>query len=174
MHWPHLMQAFWSIAWGFFGSPWIACTGQLPGAQGAALALVWVDPVGEQAGALLGGTLLIADMGLVLVAEIADRCQNGVRGRLTQTAQCAVLDTLAELFQQLHIALFALALADAVEDLQNTRRADAARRTFPAGLLGRKAQEEPGHIDHTGAVIHNDHTAGTHDGASRASGPCSR
>ena len=64
-------------------------------------------------------------MGLILVAEIADRCQNGVRGRLTQPAQCAVLDTLAELFQQLHIALFALALADAVEDLQNTRRFDA-------------------------------------------------
>ena len=66
--------------------------GALLGTQAAADALLGIDGVGQQSGALLSGALLLIDMCFVLVAEVADSGKYGVGSSLAQAAQCAVLD----------------------------------------------------------------------------------
>ena len=108
------------------------------------------------------------DVGFELIAEVPDGGEDRVRGRLTETAERAVLDSVAQLFEFLDVALFALAFDDAVEDLEHPLRAEAAVDTFTAALLGGEVQEKLRHVDHTGGLVHDDHTAGTHDGTGGA------
>ena len=107
----------------------------------------------------------VADVLDVLVAEMADRRQHGVRGRLAQTAQRRLLDPLAQLDQAFHVGLFALARADAFEDLQHPFGAHAAGHALAARFLLHKLEEEPGHVDHAAVLVHHDQAAGAHDRA---------
>ena len=45
------------------------------------------------------------------------------------------------------------------------RRAGAAGNALAAGLGHAELDEEAGHVDHAGGVVHDDHAAGAHDGA---------
>ena len=67
--------------------------------------------------------------------------------------------------EALDVALLALAAADALEDLEHPLGADAAGRALAAGLVLREVEEEAGHVDHAGVLVHDDHAAGAHDGA---------
>ena len=44
-------------------------------------------------------------------------------------------------------------------------RADAAGRAFAAGFVAAEFEEEPRDVHHAGIFVHDDQTAGTHDGA---------
>ena len=110
--------------------------GALLGTQRAADALVCIDGVGQQSGALLCGALLVVDMILILVTEVTDGGQNGVGSSLAQAAQSAVLNGNAQLFQQLDVAVLALAVDDALQDLTEALGADTAVDTLTAGFLG--------------------------------------
>jgi hypothetical protein len=80
----------------------------------------------DQRRANAGAAPLVADVLHVFVAEVADRREHGVGGRLPQPAQRGLLDRFAQLHQPVHVGLGAPAFADAVDDLQHPLGADAA------------------------------------------------
>ena len=61
--------------------------GAVSRAERTALTLVGDDPVFDQVAALARGTLLVLDVGFVLVPEVFDSCENGVGSSLTETAE---------------------------------------------------------------------------------------
>ncbi len=119
----------------------------------------------HQRGADTGFTVLVADMLLVLAAKVADGGEYGIRRGLAEPAERCFLDFGAELDKPVDVLVLAVALADAVENLEHPLGADSARRTFPARLLLHELQEESGDVHHTGGIIHDDKTARAHNGA---------
>ena len=65
-------------------------------ADGDLAGSVTTRPAGRGAGRPPAGHVPVADEGLVLVAEVAQRAQHRVRGRLAQAAQAGVLDHVAQ------------------------------------------------------------------------------
>ena len=120
---------------------------------------------GKQGLALPGRALVVADVGHVLVVEVVERGQHGVRGSLSQSAEGGVLDDLAQVLQRVEVFHRALALGDFVENLVQPLVTHPARRAFPAGFLHREVEVELGHGYHTVVLVHDNHTAGTHHGA---------
>ena len=112
-----------------------------------------------------GLAVLVADVRLVLVAEVADVGQHRVGRRLAEAAERRLLDRLAEVDEALDVALLALAVADARDDLEHALGADAAGRALAAALLLDEVEEEARHVDHAGVLVHDDEAAGAHDGA---------
>src|SRR5512139_129599 len=78
-------------------------------AQRAAGARRLVDHVGDEAGAAMGGTAPLDDVRLVLVAEVAQRGEGGVRSRLAEAAQRRRLHVRTQLLELLHVGGRALA-----------------------------------------------------------------
>ena len=112
-----------------------------------------------------GLAVLVADVGFPLVAEVADHRQHGVGGRLTEAAERGLLDHGAELLKALDVALFTLAGADALDDLEHALGADPAGRALAAALLLGELEEEARHVDHARVLVHDDEAARAHDGA---------
>ena len=75
----------------------------LAGAGRTADTLVFVDGVGDEVAALAGGAVVLTDVGFELIAEVPDGREDRVRGRLTETAERAVLDGVAQLFELLDV-----------------------------------------------------------------------
>ena len=119
----------------------------------------------DQRRANAGPAVLVADVLDVLVAEVPDRGQHRVGGRLPQPAERRVLDHLAQLDEPLDVGLLALALADAVEDFEHPLGAHAAGDALAARLFLDEFEEEPGHVDHAAVLVHDDQAAGAHDRA---------
>ena len=119
----------------------------------------------EHAGADAGFAVVVADVGLELVAEVADVAEHRVGRRLAEAAEGGVLDGLAEFDERLDVAFLALAVADAGDDLEHALGADAAGRALAAALLLGELQEEAGHVDHAAVLVHDDEAARAHDGA---------
>jgi hypothetical protein len=94
-----------------------------------------------------------------------DGGKHGVGGRLAQAAKRRGLDVLAQPLQLFDVAFLALAVDDALQNLQHAPRADAARRALAAALVHGEIQEEAGDIHHAVVFVHHDHAAGTHHGA---------
>ena len=69
------------------------------GAKGAAAAFFRIHNKVHKLFADAGGAALVQNMGLILIAEIAQGGQNGVGGRLSQTAEGVFLDVLAKLLK---------------------------------------------------------------------------
>jgi hypothetical protein len=69
------------------------------------------------------------------------------------------------MFQKFHVTFLAFACADVLEDFPHAANAFPAGDTLAAGLFLQKGQKILSDIDHTRAVVHDDHTAGTHHGA---------
>ena len=72
---------------------------------------------------------------------------------------------LCQLLQAVQILHGSLALCDLLQDLQHPPCAHPAGCTLAAGFIYRKLQEELGDIYHTGILIHDDKSAGSHHGA---------
>ena len=142
--------------------------GALSSTDGTTLTLGLVDLVSTQSNTFLSGALLLTDVSVVLIAEVTDGGQNGVGSGLTQAAQSAVLNSQAQLFQQLDVAFATLAGNNTAQDFLQTLGTDTAVDTLTAGLVLGEVQEELGHTHHAGGLVHNDHTAGAHDGAGSA------
>ena len=86
----------------------------------------------------------------ILVAEVFYGRENRVRSCLTESAERAVLDSAAELFEKLYVALAAVALDDAGQYLLHALRADTAVNAFSAGFFRCEVEEEFRHADHAG------------------------
>ena len=110
-------------------------------------------------------TVLVLDVRVVFVAEVADRGKHGVGRRLAQSAEGRVFDDPPETFQFLDISFLSFALADARDDLEHPLGADAARRTLAAGFILHELEKEPRHVHHAGIFVHHDQAARAHDGA---------
>ena len=108
---------------------------------------------------------MVLDVRLELVAEVADHRQHRVGRRLAEAAQGGLLDLLAEVDEPLDVALFALAVADARDDLEHALGAHAARRALAAALILDEVEEVARHVDHAGVLVHDDEAARAHDGA---------
>src|SRR5512133_3219792 len=134
-------------------------------AQRAACARRLVDHVGDEAGAAMRGTAPLHDVRVVLVAEVAQRGEGGVRSRLAQAAKRRRLDVLTQLLEPLDVAGRSLAGDDPLEALEHPQRPDPAARALPAGLVLRELEEEAGHLHHAGGVVEDDHAPGSHDRA---------
>ena len=144
-----------------------AARGALLGAERAAGAGLGVDVVGDQRLALAGRAALLVDVRLVLLAEVLDGGEHRVGRRAAEGAERAVDDVVAELLEQLDVALAAVAGDDAVEHLEHALGAEAAGHALAARLLLREVEEEARQVDHAGLVVDDDHAAGADDGAGR-------
>ena len=110
--------------------------GAVLGAERAADAIVG-DAVRDERLALARGAAAV-EVRLVLIAEMFERRQHGVRRGRAQPAHAALRDHVAELFEPFEVARSRLARAEAFEDVEHPLRSHAARRALPARLLLRK------------------------------------
>ncbi|OPZ46054.1 MAG: hypothetical protein BWY94_00921 [Actinobacteria bacterium ADurb.BinA094] len=141
--------------------------GALLGAEHAAGAQLGVDVVGDQRLALAGRAALLADVRLVLVAEVLDRREHRIGGGAAQRAERALDHVTPQLLEQLDVSLAPLALDDTVERLEHAFGAEAAGDALAAALVLGELEEETRQVDHAGLVVDHDHAAGADDGAGR-------
>jgi hypothetical protein len=109
--------------------------------------------------------MVMPDVILELLAEVADVTEHRVGGRLAQPAERGVLDGLAQLQQLLDVAFPPFTVADAGDDLEHALGAHPAGSALAAALLLCELQEEAGHVDHAAVLVHDNEAAGAHDGA---------
>ncbi|MPN24205.1 hypothetical protein SDC9_171599 [bioreactor metagenome] len=102
---------------------------------------------------------------LVFLPEMLDGGKHGIGCRLAQAAQRGVLDHLSELDQLFNVAFLALALGDALQNLQHALGPQPAGYAFPAGFLLYEFHKETGYVHHAGVLVHADESARPHDGA---------
>ncbi len=112
-----------------------------------------------------GRTVFISDMRLVFISEVSDGAQNGIGGGLTESTQCRVLDDIGHLHESLDVSLAASPLADIGEDFQHPFCSLAAGGTLAAGFILAEVHEETRHIDWAHVLVHDDKTAGSHNGS---------
>ena len=139
--------------------------GAVAGASRTTFTLVSVDDILFEGLALSGRTFLFGHVSHVLIPEVVDGGQNGVRGGLTQTAEGGVFDDLAEVLQQGEVFHGAVTLGNAAKDFAQALVTDTARGALTAGFLHGEVEVELGDGDHAGGLVHDDHTAGAHHGA---------
>ena len=104
-------------------------------------------------------------MRFVLLAEVFQSGEYGVRSRLTETTERAFLYLIGEVEERIKVFHDALSLGDAFQDFKHPFRADAAEGALPAGLFLDEGQEEFGDVDDACRLVHNHHSAGAHDSA---------
>ena len=111
-----------------------------------------------------GRTLVIFNMGPVLLGERAQRADHRIRRRLPQAAQAGVLQQVAEFFQHLHVLRRGVHVARSPsQNAVHLVRSDAAWNALAARLGHAEVHEVFGHVDHAGAFVHHDHAARAHD-----------
>ena len=134
-------------------------------AQRASAAFVRVYVIAYKLRTFSSGTAVFFYVSLVFVAEISERGENGIRSRLTESAERAVLYLSAQLFEQLDISVSAIALAYPLKSFSQAHSTDAAWYALPARLVCCEIEKEFCHAHHAGVLVHNDHTARTHHAA---------
>ena len=107
---------------------------------------------------------MLPDVGLVLVAEVADRGQHRVGRGLPQATQRRGFDLPRQLFQVFDVARLALPGADALQRGQHGLGPYAAGHTFAARLLLRETHKVARQVHHAGVLVGDDQAAGAHDG----------
>ena len=101
-------------------------------------------------------TAFLFDVRFVLVAEMLDRRENGMRRTLSQTAQTARQNIFGQALQLFDVAFLTLARADALQDFENASRPDTTRHTLAAAFVLDEIHKEPCDIDHAGTFVHYD------------------
>ncbi len=150
MPWRHVVRLIDCIDWA------------VPRAQTAANALVGVNRERQEVLADASGALLVPDVGDVFLAEELERCQHRVWSSLSQAAQRVRLDVVAEFLDAIKVLHGALALRDLVEQLKKPLGANTTRRALATGLIDGEFQEELGHVNHAGVLVHDDEATGAH------------
>ena len=102
-------------------------------------------------------------MFFVFFTEIFDRCKNRIWRAFAESAERASLLS-SELLKFLYITFFAFAGCYLLKYLQHLIGAYPAGRTFSAGFGLGKGKEKLCNVHHAVVFIHDDHSAGTHDG----------
>jgi len=124
---------------------------------------ICVDGIRQQIFADTGWAMFVVNVGLVLIAKMANGRQHRIRSRLPQPAQRSTLDSLANSLQLFDIIWVGAALANSINNVQHPRYTDAAWNAFSARFLLHKFQEEPRHVNHAGIGIHYHKSARSHD-----------
>ena len=106
----------------------------LLGADAAADTGVHVDGVANEVLAHAGGALLVHDVSHILVAEVAQGGENGVRSRLTQAAERCGLDVVAEFLHTVQVLQLTVTGDDLVQQLKQALGTDTAGGALTAGL----------------------------------------
>ena len=112
----------------------------------------------------LGTALLVTDMLLILLTETLHGTENRKGCTLAKTAKSHTLNHGCKLFQLIKIGHFTSALYDFLQNLQHSLGALTARNALAAALPLGKAHEETGNLYHTGILVHNNQSAGAHNG----------
>ena len=107
----------------------------------------------------------VVDVGFVLVAEVPEGGEDGVGRGLPQAAHGGILQRFGQLLEHIQVLGHALALGDALQDLQHALGAHAAGQALAAAFVADEVHEVAGGIDHAGVLVHDDEAAGTHDRA---------
>ena len=137
----------------------------LLGANAASRALLCIDLETDQGLADAGRTFLVAHVRDILIAEILEGTQNRVRRRAAECAQGTVDYTLGHGLQKFNVALFPFAFTDVLQYFIHPVNPFPAGNTLAAGFKFEEIDEVPRDVDHAGAFVHDDHSAGTHHGA---------
>ena len=124
-----------------------------------------INIIMEQGFADASRAFFIPNMSIILFTKIPDRGQYGVCSRSSEAAKRKIVRETADFIQQLNVAFTALAMGNAVEYFPHPDQSFPAGRTLTTGLLEQEVDEIPGHLYHAGVFIHDDHSAGTHDGS---------
>ena len=104
-------------------------------------------------GTFVGGAAVFLYVRLIFFAKISERSQYGIRSRLTESAERAVLYLSAKLFEQLDIPVFAPAAAYALENFSEPQSAYAAGDALSAGFVCCEVKEEFCHSHHASTLV---------------------
>ena len=110
-----------------------------------------------------GRTMMVLDVSLIFITEVAKRTVNGVRAGLSQTAKAAFLHHEAQLFEPWDGVRVCSTVGDLLEHAMHLDRAAPAGTTLAAALIHAEFHEELGHIGDTAGFIHDDQATGPHD-----------
>ena len=94
-------------------------------------------------------------MSVVLVTEIPEGREHGIRGGFSQPAKTAPRRFMGNLLQLLQILALPLPGTQVLEDIEHQPGADTAKGTFPAGLTARKGEKITGNVYHAIPVVHD-------------------
>src|SRR5512135_636360 len=115
--------------------------------------------------AYAGPAVMLFYVFLIFVPEITECAENRTGSSLPKSAQRGRPGRPGQFFQAFYITHLSFSGGDIREYPEHLPDAFAARNTFAAGLIRKEAEKIPGHINHAGIFIHDDHATGTHDGA---------
>src|SRR5581483_5611002 len=107
-------------------------------------------PLGRQRAAAL------ADVGLVFLPEVLQRCQHRRGGGVAEGAQRLAGDVAGDAAEQIEVAHRPLPALDPAKDLVEPVGALAAGRALPARLVAVEVQQVLGQPDHAGRLVHDD------------------
>lgn len=102
----------------------------------------------DQWAAYFGGTALFIDMRFIFMTEMFERAEHRVGRTLTKSAQAVARDFITQVFKLLDVAVFALAIANFLQQFQNAACANAAGCAFSAGFSLCEIHEEAGDVYH--------------------------
>ena len=89
----------------------------------------------HQSGTDTGPAFMLADMLLILIAEVTNGRQDGIGSGLSQSAKCGLLDLVAQGNQLFDIALLPLPVADPLENFKQAL-VDFYRDKYPSKVFG--------------------------------------
>src|SRR5215471_15175315 len=113
---------------------------------------------------------LFLDVPFEFVPIFVDKRRRGHGCGVPEWANRIAHDVAADIENEIEIALLAFALLDAAKNFFHPVTAFAARSALPAGLVGEKMCQVPCGANHTGAIVHDDHAAGTEEATRRLNG----
>ena len=122
-----------------------------------------IDLVNFHCLADMGTAFTLYDVFDIFVTEVLERTEDRKRCTLAKSAERTRLDEFRCFFQFVKVFHLALAVCDLLKEFEHTLRSDSARTAFSAGFSLSESHEEFRNIDHTGALVHNNQTAGTDD-----------
>ena len=99
----------------------------------------------------------------ILLAEIAQRAEHRVGGRLAEAAEAGVLHQIAEHFQLGEIGLGGPVLLKFGQQAVDLGGAHPAGNAFAAGLVHAELHEIFDDVDHARGFVNDDHSARSHD-----------
>ena len=106
---------------------------------------------------------LIYDMFYIFITETLQGTDDRKRCTLAKATQSHTLNHICKLFQLIQVGKLALAFNDPLKNLKHTFRTLTAWNTFATALTLCKAHEETCNLYHTGILIHNNKSTGSHD-----------
>src|SRR5205823_13029668 len=98
----------------------------------------------------------LVDVRLELVAELGDVARDDHRVRVAERAEALAVDAVADVEQQVELALRRAAVLELAQDRRQPARALAARRALPARLVLVELRVADPELHHAAAVVEHD------------------